>query len=241
MASPSESTSGQAVTLATAFKNLQNQNSYVMTATLDNIRGPFTQMTGDTSHMTLRIERSGNDRHLSVENSKGDTVFQLWQVNGSIWADLGSGPTRIGSNNAMVTQFTRMLISDQQMIDAVRPSSANWQVAGNDTVNGTPAIVETAKYTVNGSNSMMFHANSNGTVDSRMWVAQDGNYLLKAQFTFEGSGAASASGSAVSSLVGTPIPGVESATASATANGTGQITIDVTQVGQVQSIQPPSS
>jgi len=240
LSSPMASPTGQAVSLATAFKNLQDQNSYVMTATLDNVGGTFAQMTGDMSHMTLRIERSGNDRHLKVTNGKGDTVFQLWQVNGSVWADLGSGPTKIGSNNVLVSQFSAMLLSDQQLIDAFSSSSPNWQVVGSDTLNGTAANVLTSQYTIDGSRGALFHANGNARVDAKMWVAQSGNYLLKAQFTFSGNGAGGASSTAVPSFFGTPIPGAPM-NATATSNGGGQVTIDVTQIGQVQSIQAPSS
>ncbi len=225
----------QTTNLAAAFSNLQSQNSYVMTAKLSNVQGTFANFTGKLQNATLKVERSGNDRHMTITDNNGNTLFQLWQVNGSVWADLGSGPTKIASNNSMVSQFVSMLGYEQQIINSLESKDANYAVIGTQSVNNMQTVVENARYQLNAkTNSNMFFNNANGTVESKIWVSQSGNYLVRADFVVSAAASNTAtptSGTPVSSTMtgGTP-----------TAVGSAQVMINVTNIGQVQSIQPPS-
>jgi len=233
IASPSSTTSGP-VDLATAFSNLKSQNSYVMTATLSNLQGTFASIPGITEQSTVKIERSGTDQHLTITSNDGNTVFEVWQVGDQVWADIGSGPVKVSKDNAMVAQFLAMVNADQQIVNSLESNDANYQVTGSDTVNGMQANVETAQYamTQSSSNSMFFSDSGNGNVDSKIWVAQNGGYLLKGDFTISGNG--SASSAAGSAMMGTPMSSTPSA------NGSAEVTVNVSKIGEVQSIQPPS-
>ncbi len=233
MASPSSS-SGETVNLATAFSNLKSQNSYVMTAKLSNLQGTFASIPGVTEQSTIKIERSGNDQHLTITSNDGNTVFQVWQVNDQVWADIGSGPVKVSKDNSMVAQFLSMVSADQQIVNSLASKDANYQVTGTDSVNGTQTNVETAQYAMTQANnqSMFFSSNGDANVDAKIWVAQDGGYLLQGNFTISANG--SASSPAGSAMMGTPMSSTPSA------NGSAEVMINVSQVGQVQSIQPPS-
>ncbi len=233
MASPS-TTSGQTVNLTTAFSNLKSQNSYVMTAKLSNLQGSIASIPGVTEQSTIKIERSGNDQHLTITSNDGNIVFQVWQVGDQVWADIGSGPVKVSQSNSMVAQFLAMVSADQQIVNSLESQDASYQASGTDTVNGTQANVETAQYQMTQANnqSMFFSSNGDANVNAKIWVAQDGAYLLKGDFTISANG--NASSPAGSAMMGTPMSSTPSA------SGSAEVTLNVTQVGQVQSIQPPS-
>jgi hypothetical protein len=232
MASPS-SQSGESTGLAAAFSNLQDQQSYIMTAKLSNLQGSFAKIPGIGEQSTVKIERSGKDQHLTIMSNDGHTTFEVWQIGDQVWANIGSGPVKVSKDNTVVAQFVSMLSADQQIIESFESTDATYTSAGTDTVNGIQTNVETATYTMARSkNNMFFSGDENGTVTSKIWVAQDGNYLVQGEFTINGSG--SASSPAGSAMMGTPM------SASPSAGGSAEVTVNVTQIGQVQSIQPPS-
>ncbi len=233
VASPSSNT-GEAVSLATAFSNLKNQNSYVMTAKLSNLQGTFASIPGVTEQSTVKVERSGSDQHLTITSNDGNTVFQVWQVGDQVWADIGSGPVKVSKDNSMVAQFLAMVSADQQIVNSLESKDANYQVTGTDSVNGTQTNVETAQYEMSQDNnqSMFFSSDGGANVDAKIWVAQNGGYLLQGNFTISANG--SASSPAGSAIMGTPMSSTPSA------NGSADVMITVSQVGQVQSIQAPS-
>lgn len=224
----SSSPSSGAIDLATAFKNLQKQNSYAMTIKFTHVEGTFATIPGVTSQSTVKVERSGKDQHLAVVSSTDHTVFELWQIGGQVWVNIGAGPVKVAKDNSMVASFVAMLGADQQLMNSMESNQATYQVSGTDTVDGTQATVETAQYTASHTGDSMFLPNNErATVNSKIWVAQDGNYLLKGQFSVSGNAGA------------TPASGMTTA-GSPSATGAAQVMVSVSQVGKVQSIQPPS-
>ncbi len=227
-ASPAASPASNAIDLATAFKNLQNQNSYVMTVKFTHVEGTFASIPGVTSQSTVKVERSGKDQHLTVISTSGQTAFELWQIGGQVWVNIGAGPVKVAKDNSMVAGFVAMLGADQRVMNAMESNQATYQVTGTETVDGTQATVETARYAMSHTGDNMFFSNNENTmVNSKIWVAQDGNYLLQGQFSISGNAGA------------TPVAGTTSV-GSPSASGAADVMVSVSQVGKVQAIQPPS-
>ncbi len=232
MASPASDL--QATSLKQAVANLHDLDSYVMTIKLTNIQGSLSALTASLNSGTLKIVRNGQNRHVTAVNANGDTVFQLWNVNGTRYADIGNGPTQITPSNVFLNELISAYGTNLNMFDSLETSSANYQVTGAATYNGVPSKVELAEYQIStqGGKSLLF-GNMNGTVTSLIWVAKDGNYLMKGDFKFNSTGQANVSGTPVSAVTGnngTPV-----------ANSSAEAVVEISQVNSAPQIQAPAS
>ncbi len=240
-ASPSANANLEPTNLATAFSNLQDQNSYVMTAKLLNLQGSFAAFTGNLPEATLRVTRNGSNRHLEVMNGD-NTVFEAWVVNDQAYVDLGNGPTQLSSDNALVKQISGMVSADQILVNSLESKDANYKVVGTEQVNGLDTKVETAQYQFGSkADNRLFFGNMNGTVTSKIWVTQNSNFLMKADFMLNGQVSANSNQSADATPIvnGTPISGMSDGTP--TANAGGEVMITISNIGNAPQIQAPSS
>lgn len=226
-ASPTTSTSASAspatgpqvsgpVDLATAYSNLESQGSYQMTAQIQNLPGVLSVVPGITPSNSLMVEVSNNDRHVAVENNSGTKIAELWKVGDQVWASAaGSPPVQADANTAVVGALVPLALADQQLITTFEAQGATYTVTGSEDIDGVATQVETASYQINPSNNI-FLGNGPYTVNSTLWVAKSGGYLVQALMQ-------------LSQGAGTPTTSSPS------------VKINVTQVGQTVTITPPSS
>lgn len=213
MASPSALSSP--VTLATAFSNLEAKNSYVLNMTLSGFPGVGSLISNASSSQQVTLTRSGNDRHMVVNNASGSKVAELWQVGGKTWVDIGAGPIQVPGTNSAAGQVQPILGAPALFMQKVSGDQGAYQVTGQDTVNGISTTVEKASYTVNNPAIAGLLPAGTSTVTSTIWVANDGQYLVKADMTInQGSG--------------TPTTGQGA-----------HLTLIATQIGSAPSIQAP--
>jgi len=209
------------VDLATAYQNLINQQSFVMTAKLSNLEGSLAKLPGITDPTTIKIERAGNDRHVQVITSTNRTLFELWRVNNQLYVNIGLGATKTSENDSIVKQFLPLLDADTQIVKGLASVNATYAVTGTAKVNGVQTNVEHAQYNLAQVAGSIFSTGANTNVDATISVAQSGSYLVKADLTLH-EGAA-----------GTPVAGT------ATTNSGAHVVIDITKIGTLKAIAAP--
>ena len=209
------------VDLATAYQNLVNQQSFVMTAKLSNLKGSLAKLPGITDPTTIKIERAGNDRHVQVMISTGRTLFELWRVNNQLYVNIGLGATKTSENDSIVKQFLPLLDADTQIVNALASGKETYSVTGSAKVNGVQSNIEHAQYDLAQVTGSIFSTNANTTVDATISVAQSGDYLVKADLTLS------------ESAVGSPAAGTS------TANSGAHVVIDITKIGSLKTIAAP--
>lgn len=203
------------VDLSTAFNNLVSQNSYQFVAQVQNLPGVLSTVPGITSSNTITIDASGNDRHVKVVNSSNATILELWRVNNQTWASAAGSPAvQANSSTPIVGQLLPLLDADKLIVGSLAGQGVNYAVAGTEEVNGVAAQRETATYQVSPPANPIIPAGSY-TVNSQLWVAQTGGYLVQGILTL-GQGTATP---------GTSSPSVKMTT---------------TQVGKPITITPPA-
>ncbi len=217
IASPTGSPTAAATDLATAFANLEQQGSYSMRVALQGFPDAAALLPGANGGLTLEIDRSGDDRHVRILDTSGKRLAELWRVGGRTWVDPGTGPIEATENTPIVGQLLPFLDAQQFIVSMLGSQTANYTVTGTETVNGVDAVVERATYQVTPPSGAPLMANQTATVDSTLWVARDAGYLVRAQMT-------------ITPTAGTPT----------TTTGPAQVGIDVTNVGQPITIQPPA-
>lgn len=206
----------QPVGLADAYQKLVDQKSFVMTAELSNLKGSLASLPGITDPTTIKIERTGADRKVQVLTSSGRALFKLWRVDGQLYIDFGLGPTKSSADASPVKQLAPLLDADQQIINGLAAQNATFTVTGASKVNGVQSNIETARYDLSQSADSIFSTGANTTVDAKIWVAQEGSYLTKADLTLSESGSSTAA-----------------------ANGGAHVVIDVTDIGKTPAIKAP--
>lgn len=183
----------------------------------------FPQLTalipgaGQSQMMTL--DRSNNDRHLKVTNTNGGKLAELWQVNGQTYADIGTGPINVG-NSGPGAQVAALLGAPKLFLEKMSGNPSNYQITGTDTVNGISTTVEKATYTVNNPDIAGLLPAGNHQVESTIWVANDGQYLVKAEMKVTPANAS-----------GTPQAGQTPST----------VTLNVTQIGTAPAVTAPAT
>ncbi|HVX30583.1 MAG TPA: hypothetical protein VHA53_08910 [Nitrolancea sp.] len=185
-------TNAQPVGFADAYQKLVDQKSFVMTAELSNLGGSLANLPGITDPTTIKIERNGADRKVQVITSSDRALLKLWRVDGQVYVDFGLGPTKSSGNDSPVAQLTPLLDADQQIIDGLAAQNATFTVTGSQKVNGIQSTVETARYDLSQATDSIFDAGAGTTVDAKIWVAQDGGFLTKADLTLNESGSGTA-------------------------------------------------
>lgn len=185
-ASPSASPAAltEPVTLAEALDNLEAQDSYVMHLDAAGFAGAEALFpgAGDTFQITLR--RSGDDRHVRVLDAAGNRIIQLWRVDGQAVADFGAGPIAVTPDTPIVGRLLPLLDLDTRFLRTLSGEDADYRITGTETVDSTLATVEEATYEVRGASRALLTASDTATVDSTMWVATEGEYLLRLDLTF---------------------------------------------------------
>ena len=206
----------QPVGLADAYQKLLDQQSFVMTAELSNLQGPLASLPGVTDPTTIKIERTGADRKVQVITSSGRALFKLWRVGGQIYVDFGLGPSKSSADASPVKQLAPLLDADQQIINGLAAQKATFTVTGEQKVNGVQSNVETARYDLSQATDSIFATGANTSVDAKVWVAQNGGYLTKADLTLSESGSGTAG-----------------------ANAGAHVVIDVTDIGKAPAVKAP--
>ena len=206
----------QPVSFADAYQKLVDQQSFVMTAELSNLKGSLASLPGITDPTTIKIERSGADRKVQVITSSGRALFKLWRVNGQIYVDFGLGPSKSSADASPVKQLAPLLDADQQIINGLATQTATFTVTGAQKVNGVQSNVEKAHYNLSQATDSIFATGANTSVGATIWVAQSGGYLTKADLTLSETGSGTASAKAGAHVV-----------------------IDVTDVGKTPAIKAP--
>jgi hypothetical protein len=209
------------VDLPTAYQNLVNQQSFVMTAKLSNLKGSLAKLPGITDPTTIKIERAGNDRHVQVITSTNRTLFELWRVNGQLYVNIGLGATKTSETDPIIKQFLPLLDADTQIVNALGSRDATYTVTGTEKVDGVQSNVEQAQYNLNQAGGSVFSTGANTKVGAKIWVAQSGAYLVRADLVLS-EGAS-----------GSPVTGT------ATASNGANVVIDITQIGQLKAIEAP--
>src|SRR6185312_8133454 len=210
-----------AVDLATAYQNLVDQQSFVMTAKLSNLQGSLAKLPGITDPTTIKIERAGNDRHVQVIISTNRTLFELWRVDGQLYLSIGLGANKTSDDDPIVKQFLPLLDADTQIVNALSKRDATYTVTGSEKVNGIQCTIEQAQYSLAETGGSIFSTGPNTQVDTKIWVAQSGNYLVKADLTLHDGGDGTAAAS------------------TATSNGGAHVVIDITKIGTLKTIEAP--
>ncbi len=232
-ATASPASNVQATSLKQAVANLNDLDSYVMTVKLTNVKGSVSATTGALNSGTLKIVRNGQDRQVTALDSNGKTIFQLWNVNGTRYADIGNGPKQISPSNVFVQQLISMYGTNLDLFNVLETPTANYKVTGTATFNGVPSNVELAQYQINSQGGMnLVFGNISGSVTSVIWVAQDGNYLMKGDFKFESGGQADVNGSAAATVTGTE---------TSAANAGAEAVVELSQINSAPQIQAPGS
>jgi hypothetical protein len=208
--------SAQPVALADAYQHLIDQKSFVLTAELSNLSGSLASLPGITDPSTVKIERSGADRKVQLLTSSGRALFKLWRVNGQIYIDFGFGPSKSSIDESPAKQLAPFLDADQQIVKGLSAQNATFTVTGAQKVNGVQSNVETASYDLSQSTDSIFASGANTKVDAKIWVAQKGAYLTKADLTLSGSG-----------------------NGTAEAGSGPHVVIDVTDIGKASTIKAP--
>ncbi|HEU5423119.1 MAG TPA: hypothetical protein VFU72_06235 [Nitrolancea sp.] len=187
-----------------------------MVAQIQNQPGVLSVVPGITPSDTLTIEVSNGNRHVSVQNNSGSKIAELWKVGDQVWASAaGSPPVQASANTPVVGVLVPLALADQQLITTFTAQGATYTVSGSEDINGVATQVETATYQINPSDNI-FLGSGPYTVNSTLWVAKSGGYLVQAQMLLsQGAGTPSASSPSVK--------------------------INVTQVGKSITITPPSS
>jgi hypothetical protein len=214
--SSTAASNAQAVGLADAYQKLVDEKSYVMTAELSNLEGSLASLPGITDPTTVKIERTGADRKVQVITSSGRALFKLWRVNGQLYVDFGLGPSKSSADASPVKQLAPLLDADQQIINGLAAQDATFTVTGAAKVNGVKSNIETAHYDLSQAADSIFSASANTTVDAKIWVAQDGGYLTKADLTLSEAGSSTAD-----------------------ANAGAHVVIDVTDIGKAPAVKAP--
>lgn len=218
-ASPSASPSAltEPVTLAEALDNLEAQDSYVMHLDAAGFAGAEALLpgSGDTFQITLR--RSGDDRNVRVLDADGNRIIQLWRVDGQEVADFGTGPIAAAPDTPIIGRLLPLLDLDTRFLRTLSGDEADYTITGTETVDGIPATVEEATYEVSGASRALLTASDTAAVDSTMWVATEGRYLLRLDLTF-------------TPTAGTPTAGGRQATAH----------VEVTDIGTAPPITAPA-
>jgi hypothetical protein len=209
------------VDLATAYQNLVNQQSFVMTAKLSNLQGSLAKLPGITDPTTIKMERAGNDRHVQVITSTNRTLFELWRVNNQLYINIGLGATKTSENDSIVKQFLPLLDADTQIVNALASGKTTYSITGTARVNGVQSNVEQARYDLAQVPGSIFSTGANTTVDAKISVAQSGSYLVKADLTLSERAS------------GSPVAGT------ATTNSGAHVVIDITQIGTLKAIKAP--
>ncbi|HEX3723261.1 MAG TPA: hypothetical protein VHV31_10745 [Nitrolancea sp.] len=219
--SATEIPSATPVGLATAYQNLLDQQSFVLTAKLSKLNGSLAKLPGITDPTTIKIEHAGNDRHIQVIISTGRTLFELWRVNNQLYVNIGLGTTKTSENDPIVKQFVPLLDADSQIVNALAADNATYTVTGTAKVNGVQSNVEQSEYDLSQVGGSIFSFGSSSTVDAKIWVAQSGRYLVKANLKLSGA------------LSGTAVAGTETESSGAT------VDIDITDAGKLKGIDAP--
>jgi len=206
----------QPISLADAYQKLVDQQSFVMNAELSNLKGSLASLPGVTDPTTIKIDRVGADRKVQVITNTGRALFKLWRVDGQIYVDFGLGPSKSSADASPVKQLAPLLDADQQIINGLAAQNATFTVTGAAKVNGVQNNVEKARYDLSQTANSIFGSRANTTVNAKVWVAQAGGYLTKADLTLSESGSATAD-----------------------ANGGAHIVIDVTDIGKTPAIKAP--
>jgi hypothetical protein len=206
----------QAVGFANAYQHLIDQKSFVMTAELSNLEGSLASLPGITDPTTIKIERNGADRKVQVLTSSGRALFKLWRVDGQIYVDFGLGPTKSSEDASPVKQLAPLLDADQQIINGLAAQDAPFTVIGTAKVNDVQSNVETARYDLSQATNSIFATGANTSVAAKIWVAQNGSYLTKADLNLSESGSGTAG-----------------------ADGGAHVVIDVTDIGTAPAIKAP--
>ncbi len=237
----------QTTNLATAMRNLEDLNSYVMTIKFQNMRGNLAMFTGTLPEYTVRITRNGSNRHFEVMNSDGNTSLQAWIVDNEMYVSFGSGnPIHLSRDNALVKQITDAITMDQMYYHDLQSQDANYQVIGTDTVNSQQTKVETAAYHfyTQGNNSL-FSGLLNGTVESKIWVEMDNNYLVRGDFIMEATASANRNDSASTPASGTTVNGTPLSqfipNQITNVSGRAEVVVSVSNVNNVSPIAVPGS
>ncbi|HLI51726.1 MAG TPA: hypothetical protein VKU87_08015, partial [Thermomicrobiaceae bacterium] len=163
---------------------------------------------------------SNNNRHLTVNNTGGNKLAELWQVNGKTYVDIGTGPIQLNATNGPGAQVGVLLNAPKLFLQSMSGNSNAYTISGTDTVNGISTTVEKANYTVNNPNINGFLPAGTHQVQSTIWVANQGQYLVKLQMTLTPANAS-----------GTPQAGQTPST----------ITMNATQIGTAPAVTAPAT
>lgn len=216
--SPSGSpTGGAPISLGTAFSNLESQQSYVLTMDVSGLSGLAAMLPNAGNSQKITLTRSGNDRHLVVEGSNGNKVGELWRVDDQTYVDIGTGPMEVGQAGGIANNLVPLLDAPSAFIKGMSADENKYEVTGTDTVDGVDTTVQKASYQVEKPSGTGMMTPGPAMVDSTMWVATDGGYLVKLEMNISQSG-------------GTPTSGESGA----------KVTANVTQVGSAPEIKAPT-
>lgn len=223
------------VDVATAFENLLAQPSFVMEIDLEGLPviAQAVPLVDDT--VSMRLEKAGDDRYLTVMDPSGATLLELWVVDDEIYFDIGQGAAPLPDTAALGVPeeaIVQLLDAPEELIAALASDNADWEVTGEAEVNGFNTIVEEASYEVSGIGDTIYFNAGNATIDAMLWVEQDERFLVQMNADIIQGGAASEDGTPEA---GTPTDGTP------TTETASQITIDVLSVGDVEQIEVPTT
>ncbi len=218
------------IDVSTAFENLLAQPSFVMEIDLEGLPVIAQSVPLVDDSVSMRLEKSGDDRHLMVMDQSGTTLLELWVVNDEMYFDIGQGAAPLPDTSALGVPeeaVTQLLDAPEELIAALASDNADWTVTGEREVNGFDTIVEEASYEVSGIGETIYFNDGDAMVDAMLWVEQDEHFLVQMNADIVQS---NAEGDDATPDAGTPT----TATAS-------QITIDVLSVGDVDQIEVPGT
>ena len=231
VASPAASPTASGVSLAQAFANLSQQSSFVMKMTMTGASGIASVLPDASGTLVITTTRNNGNAHIVVANQSGGTLAQVWRVNGQQWVDTGSGPQQANANAAELLALTPIVNSPALMMQTFSGANNQYTVTGQQTVNGMQTTVEKTQFSVNDATaSVLFPAAAAG-VQSTIYVATQGNYLVRGTLDLTATGGSASSSAASPTTAASPV--------AAGANST--VTIDVTQVGSAPAITAPTA
>ena len=228
-ASPAEaSPTGNTVSLAQALTNLSQQTSFVIKVTMTGVTGVAAVLPNAGPTLVVTTERNGDNSHVVVANADGTKLAQVWRVGSQQWVDMGSGPQPVTGSTPQLVALTPIVNAPSLLLGTFSGAVSQYTVTGHETVNGVQATVEKGTFQVNDAQQSILFPVASASVNSTIWVADQGGYLLRANLQLSGAAGTPTTGS--STPVGSPSVG----------GGNATVMADVTNVGSAPSIGTPT-
>lgn len=210
-----EATPVAEVSLQAAYANLLEQESFVMTINLTGVQAQLQLLTAMQDSLTIVVRQEGDNRHVQIMDGTGAaTLAEAWYVDGTYYVDAGAGPVETSGTDPMIQQLEPIIFADRELIAVLGGPGATYDVTGREEVNGVDTTVAESSYEVQNLGRAAFFMADRATVDSTIWVAEDGHYLTRAELRLQPENGA--------------------------ADREMSVRIDVTEVGEAEPVEAPT-